>query len=71
MATVAEVEEPIPHTCPYEAASVASLASAIPSIWLGQLANFDHQQIFAFVDLLEIEGVASAISVQLKALFAC
>ena len=71
MATVAEVEEPIPQTYPYEAVSVASVVSAVPTIWLGQPANFDHLQIFASVHLLETGDVASAVSVQLMDLSAC
>ena len=71
MAIVAVVEEPVPQTCPFEAISVAFVASIVPTIWLGQPANFDHQQIFASVHLLETEGEASAISIQLVDLFVC
>ena len=71
MATVAEVEELVPQTCPYEVASVASVVSAIPTMWLGQPANFDHLQIFASVHLLEIGDVESAVSVQPMDLSAC
>ena len=71
VAIVAAVEEPIPQTCPFEAASVASVASVVPTIWLGQPASFDHQHIFAFVHLLETEGETLAISVQLVDLSAC
>ena len=42
VAIVAVVEESIPRTCPYEAASIASVAFAVPTTWLGQPANFDH-----------------------------
>ena len=60
------VEELVPQTCPFEAASVAFVAFAIPTIQLGHPASFDHQQIFAFVHLLETEGEASAVSVPQK-----
>ena len=70
MATIAEVEEPVPHTYPYEAASVASVVFVVPTTWLRQPANFDHLQIFASVHLLETEDVALAVSVQLKDLSA-
>ena len=71
VATVAVVEESVPRTCPYEAASVASVVSAVPTTWLGQPANFDHLQIFASVHLLETGDVASAVSVPLMILSAC
>ena len=71
MATVAEVEELVPQTCPFEVASVASVASVVPTIWLGQSANFDHQQIFASVHLLETGDVESAVSVQPMDLSTC
>ena len=57
------MEEPIPHTCPDEAESIASVASVVPTTWLGQPAYFGH--------LLEIGDVASAVSVQLMDLSVC
>ena len=71
VAPVAVVEESVPRTCPYEAAFVASVASAVPTTWLGQPANFDHLQIFASVHLLETGDVASAVSIPLMILSAC
>ena len=71
MTTIAAVEEPVPQTCPFNAAPVASVALVVPTIWLGQPASFDHQQIFASVHLLETEGEASAVSVQLVDLTIC
>ena len=65
VATVAVVEEYVPHTCPYKAVSVASVAFAVPTTWLGQSANFDYLQIFPSVHLLETGGVASAVFVPL------
>ena len=70
MATVAKVEEFVPQTYPYEAASVASVVSAVPTIWSGQPANFDHLQIFASMHLLETRDVASTVCVQLMDLSA-
>ena len=47
------------------------VVSIVPTIWLGQLANFDHLQIFASVHLLEPGDVALAVSVPLMDLSTC
>ena len=49
---------------------MASVAFVVPTIWLGQPANFVHLQIFASVYLLETGDVASAVSVPLMDLSA-
>ena len=58
--TVAEVGEPVPPTCPFEAVSVAS---AVSTIWRRPIANLDPRQILASVHLPEIAVVVPAASV--------